>query len=114
MIRPTEDRASASWLRNQIQSWPGVRVIESGDRGLRFCTEAGEFLHFHGDRQIDIRLAAEARDRAIGAGQALFHPRAHEGGWVIVRLQTPAAQTALRLAAAAYRNNRKPRAAVRS
>jgi hypothetical protein len=92
----------AAWLQEQMRLWPGVRVLQDRDRGLRFCTGRGEFLHFHGDRQVDIRLPEEDRDRAIASGLARFHPRSHEGGWVIVPLADADSTTVLILARLAY------------
>ena len=100
---PVEVKSTAAELRRRIASWPDVRVLTGEERGDRFCTSSGEFLHFHGDSQVDIRLSQVDRDRVIESGVASFHPRAHEGGWVIVRMDGPSGRSALRLAAAAYR-----------
>lgn len=91
-------------LQRRIAAWPGVFVLQGTERGDRFCAARGEFVHFHGDRQMDARLSPEERDRAIAEHRASFHPRAHEGGWVIVKLRDEAFRDALRLAAAAYRH----------
>jgi len=107
------DGSIAVWLQSRIAGWPEVRVLEHRARGRRFCAYGGEFLHFHAAAQMDVRLTPVQRDRAIENGAARFHPRSHEGGWVIVRLDEPVGgspigirSTALRLAAAAYRARR--------
>ena len=102
---------AAAGLQERLSMWPGVRTIRDSERGTRFCTKRGEFLHFHGEKQMDVRLPAAERDAALARGVARFHPRAHEGGWVIVDLvsdgfsgsRSDAVSSALRLAAAAYR-----------
>jgi hypothetical protein len=47
-----------------------------------------EFMHFHGETHLDIRLSNEDQAKVLSEGKAERHLFAPEAGWVTVRIRT--------------------------
>src|SRR6266581_3885094 len=84
MIRPEAHTVSEN-LKNWILQLP--EVVEAPHRfgGTQFQVSGLEFMHFHGDTFLDIRLSKENQATVLKQGTAIPHRFAPQGGWVSFR-----------------------------
>ena len=86
MSRPEAHTVSKS-LKNWILQLP--EVVEAPHRfgGTQFQVNGLEFMHFHGDAFLDIRLSKEDQATALKQGTAIPHRFAPQAGWVSFRIE---------------------------
>ena len=74
-------------LKNWILQLP--EVVEAPHRfgGTQFQVNGLEFMHFHGDTFLDIRLSKEDQATMLQQGTAIPHRFAPQAGWVSFRIE---------------------------
>ena len=74
-------------LKNWILQLP--EVVEAPHRfgGTQFQVNGLEFMHFHGDTFLDIRLSKEDQTTMLKQGTAIPHRFAPQAGWVSFRIE---------------------------
>src|SRR5881296_1473581 len=74
-------------LKNWILQLP--EVVEAPHRfgGTQFQVNGSEFMHFHGDTFLDIRLSKEDQATMLKQGTAIPHRFAPQAGWVSFRIE---------------------------
>ncbi len=74
-------------LKSWILQLP--EVVEAPHRfgGTQFQVNGSEFMHFHGDTFLDIRLSKEDQATVLKQGIAISHRFAPQAGWVSFRIE---------------------------
>ncbi len=62
-------------IENEVTSWPGVSIGDTGRGGLQFTYGRVELGHLHGSACADLPFPRKVRDELIAAGRASVHPR---------------------------------------
>ena len=75
-------------LRLWIEKLPDVTKAPHRFGGIEFQVQGLEFMHFHGETHMDIRLSKEDQVRILDEGKAQRHQFAPESGWVTLRIGT--------------------------
>jgi len=75
-------------FRDWIENLPGVTKAPHRFGGVEFQVDGLEFMHFHGDTHLDIRLSKEDQTRVLEERKAERHQFAPEAGWVTVRVRS--------------------------
>ncbi len=86
MSRPEAHTVSES-LKNWILQLPEVEEAPHRFGGTQFQVSGLEFMHFHGDTFLDIRLSKEDQATALKQGTAIPHRFAPQAGWVSFRIE---------------------------
>jgi hypothetical protein len=86
MSRPETHTVSEN-LKNWILQLP--EVVEAPHRfgGTQFQVNGLEFMHFHGDTFLDIRLSKEDQATMLDQGIVIPHRFAPQAGWVSFRIE---------------------------
>lgn len=74
--------------RNFIRSLPGVEQKHDPMSAEAYFYGLRNFVHFHGQHHLDIRLSKSDQERALQTGKALEHQYAPQAGWVSCVLET--------------------------
>src|SRR5437867_10852860 len=85
MSRP-EIRAVSQDLKNWILRLPEVVEAPHKFGGTQFQVNGLEFMHFHGDTFLEIRLSKEDQAIVLKQGTAIPHRFAPQAGWVSFRI----------------------------
>ena len=75
-------------LRLWIENLPDVTKAPHRFGGVEFQVQGLEFMHFHGESHMDLRLSKEDQARILNEGKAQRHQFAPEAGWVTLRIGT--------------------------
>ena len=80
-------------LDKSLQSWilqlPNVNEAPHRFGGTEFRFQNLEFMHSHGESQLDIRLSMEDQGRMLKLGKAEPHRFVHaQAGWVVFRIHS--------------------------
>ena len=75
-------------LRDWIENLPDVTKAPHRFGGVEFQVHGLEFMHFHGETHLDIRLSTEDQARMLAENKAEHHQFAPEAGWVTVRIRS--------------------------
>jgi hypothetical protein len=80
-------------LNKSLQSWilqlPNVSEATHRFGGKAFMVQNLEFMHSHGESQLDIRLSREDQERMLKQGKAEPHVFTHaQSGWVVFRIRS--------------------------
>lgn len=75
-------------LRSWVGGLPGVTKAPHRFGGVEFQVHGLEFMHFHSEAHLDIRLSKEDQARVLNEGKAERHRFAPEAGWVTVRIRS--------------------------
>jgi len=75
-------------FRDWIENLPGVTKAPHRFGGVEFQVHGLEFMHFHGDRHVDVRLSKEDQAKMLEDRKAEHHQFAPEAGWVTVRIRS--------------------------
>ena len=75
-------------FREWLESLPEVKTGPHRFGGVELQVHGLEFMHFHGDRHLDIRLSKDDQARVLREGKAEQHQFAPEAGWVTVRIRS--------------------------
>lgn len=94
-------------LRAWILRLPSVTEAPHRFGGLEFQVHGLEFMHFHGQRHLDIRLSKEDQTRMLNEGKASRHLHAPQAGWVTLRIRSrDGVEIARVIIGLAYENSR--------
>ena len=92
-------------LREWILQHPGVAQAPHRFGGVEFDIDGFEFMHFHGQTHLDIRLSMEDQSRMLKEGKAQRHLYAPQAGYVTFRIRSNEdVATAKELIELAYKN----------
>ena len=80
--------ADLNGLKAWIGSLPGVASGPHRFGGVEFKVQQLEFMHFHGQTHLDIRLSKNDQAKALAAGKAERHLYAPQAGWVTFRIKS--------------------------
>jgi|GEM_PF-3261387 len=69
-------------VREEVQSWPGVRTVRHRHGGTEFRLEHGEIGHYHDGGLVDVPFPRVIRDQLVQAGLARPHHVLPQSGWV--------------------------------
>ncbi len=95
-------------LREWILQHPSVAQAPHRFGGVEFNIDGFEFMHFHGQTQLDIRLSMEDQSRMLKEGKAQHHLYAPQAGYVTFRIRSNEdVATAKELIELAYKNARE-------
>ena len=83
-----ETTSEITALRLWIEKLPGVTKAAHRFGGIEFHVQGLEFMHFHGQTYMDIRLSKEDQARILNEGKARRHQFAPDAGWVTLRIDT--------------------------
>lgn len=72
----------ATTIQNEVMSWPGVTIGDTGRGGLQFNYGRVELGHLHGSSCADLPFPKKVRDELIAQGKASVHPPLPSSGWV--------------------------------
>ncbi len=86
MSRP-EMRTVSENLKNWILQLPEVFEAPHRFGGTQFQVNGLEFMHFHGDTFLAIRLSKEDQATMLKQGTAVPHRFAPQAGWVSFRIE---------------------------
>jgi hypothetical protein len=75
-------------FRDWIENLPDVTKAPHRFGGVEFQVHGLEFMHFHGETQLDIHLSKEDQARMLAENKAEHHQFAFEAGWVTVRIRS--------------------------
>ena len=75
-------------FRNWIENLPEVTKAPHRFGGVEFQVHGLEFMHFHGNTQMDVRLSKGDQAKILTEGKAERHQFAPEAGWVTVRIRS--------------------------
>ncbi len=77
-------------FKEWILQLPGVTEAPHRFGGTEFRVQNLEFMHTHGDTQLDIHLSKEDQERVLKEGKAQHHRALvhHEAGWVTFRIRS--------------------------
>lgn len=80
-------------MNKSLQSWilqlPNVSEAPHRLGGTEFRVQDLEFMHSHGESQLDIRLSKEDQERILKLGKAEPHTSFHHRqGWVVLRIRS--------------------------
>lgn len=75
-------------VRAWIEKLPEVTRAPHRFGGVEFQVHGLEFMHFHGDSHLDVRLSKEDQAKVLGEAKAERHQFAPEAGWVTVRIRS--------------------------
>jgi hypothetical protein len=93
-------------IRNFIRSLPDVEQKHDPLSTETYFYGFRNFAHFHGSKNIDIRLSMIDQEVALRKGMALKHHYAPQAGWVSCVLETKEqAEIAKKLINQAYDHN---------
>lgn len=81
-------QAELAALREWVGSLPEASSGPHRFGGVEFRVEEFEFMHFHGQTHLDIRLSKEDQARVLASGQAERHLYAPQAGWVTFRIKS--------------------------
>ena len=74
--------------RNFIRSMPDVEQKPDPLSAEAYFYGLRNFVHFHGQHHLDIRLSKPRQEQALQTGKALEHQFAPQAGWVSCVLET--------------------------
>jgi hypothetical protein len=74
--------------REFIRSMPDVEQKHDPMSAEAYFYGLRNFVHFHGQHHLDIRLSKPLQEQAIQTGMALEHQYAPQAGWVSCILET--------------------------
>ena len=74
--------------RNFIRSFPGVEQKHDPMSAEAYFFGLRNFVHFHGQHHLDIRLSKSDQEQALQTGKALEHQYAPQAGWVSCVLES--------------------------
>jgi Luciferase len=74
--------------RNFIRSMPDVKQKPDPLSAEAYFYGLRNFVHFHGQYHLDIRLSKPRQEQALQTGKALEHQFAPQAGWVSCVLET--------------------------
>ena len=80
--------ADLNGLKAWIEDLPGVASGPHRFGGVEFKVQQLEFMHFHGQTHLDIRLSKNDQAEALAAGRAERHLYAPQAGWVTFRIKS--------------------------
>jgi len=83
---PTPTQLNA--LRTWIESLPGVSSGPHRFGGLEYTVDRLEFMHFHGQTHLDIRLSKTDQAEVLASDKAEPHLFAPQAGWVTLRIKS--------------------------
>ena len=75
-------------IRGFIRSLPNVELKHDPMSEEAYFYGLRNFAHFHGPRQIDIRLSKTQQEEALRTHIALHHQYAPQAGWVSCVIET--------------------------
>ena len=81
-------RSGLQPFRDWIENLPRVTKVPHRFGGVEFQVHGLEFMHFHGDTYLDVRLSKEDQAKMLNEGKAERHQFAPEAGWVTVRIRS--------------------------
>ena len=81
-----EDQFEA--LKEWIMQHPKVAQAPHRFGGVEFNIEGFEFMHFHGQTHLDIRLSKMDQSRMLKEGKALRHLYAPQAGYITFRIHS--------------------------
>ncbi len=84
------NEALATLIENEVTSWPGVSIGDTGRGGLQFNYGRVELGHLHGSWCADLPFPKKVRDELIAADRASVHPPLPNSGWVRRDMAGPA------------------------
>ncbi len=104
MFGKNEFEALNEWILHH----PGVAQAPHRFGGVEFDIDRFEFMHFHGQTHLDIRLSREDQSRMLKEGKAQRHLYAPQAGYVTFRIRSKEdVATAKELIELAYKNARE-------
>jgi len=81
-------KAEFDTLKAWIADLPDVTSGPHRFGGIEFKVHELEFMHFHGQTHLDIRLPMSDQARVLVEGKAEKHAYAPQAGWVTVRIKS--------------------------
>ncbi len=84
IVTQTELQAFRDW----IESLPDVTQASHRFGGIELQVHGLEFMHFHGQTHLDVRLSKQDQARMLAENKAEHHHFAPEAGWVTVRIRS--------------------------
>ena len=81
-------RSESQGLRDWIENLPAVTKAPHRFGGIEFQVHGLEFMHFHGETHLDIRLSKEDQTKVLSERKAEHHQFALEAGWVTIRIRS--------------------------
>jgi hypothetical protein len=81
-------KAELDGLRAWISNLPSVSSGPHRFGGVEFNVDGLEFMHFHGETHLDIRLSKADQAQVLAAGRAETHLYAPATGWVTFRIKS--------------------------
>ena len=75
-------------LQEWVAGLPKVTSAPHRFGGVEFRVDGQEFMHFHGQTHLDIRLSKQHQAQVLTSGKAETHLYAPEAGWVTVRIKS--------------------------
>jgi len=75
-------------FREWVESLPGVTKAPHRFGGVELQFHGLEFMHFHSDTYLDVRLSKEDQAKILEEGKAERHKFAPQAGWVTVRIHS--------------------------
>ncbi len=77
---------------DELKEWIGnLPNVSSGPHrfgGVEFKVNGLEFMHFHGQKHLDIRLSKPDQAHVLARGMAERHLYAPDAGWVTFRIKS--------------------------
>ena len=75
-----------------LKAWVGaLPMVSSGPHrfgGVEFKVDGLEFMHFHGQTHLDIRLSKIDQSQVLATGMAERHLYAPDAGWVTFKIKS--------------------------
>jgi hypothetical protein len=81
-------RSELQPFRDWIETLPSVTQAPHRFGGVEFQVHGLEFMHFHGETHLDVRLSKEDQSKILAESKAEHHQFAPEAGWVTVRIRS--------------------------
>jgi hypothetical protein len=76
----------------ELRTWiGGLSDVSSGPHrfgGVEFTVDGLEFMHFHGETHLDIRLSKSDQEKVLVSAKAERHRFAPDAGWVTFRIKS--------------------------
>jgi hypothetical protein len=76
------DEEPQTLIEQEVTSWPGVTLGDTGRGGTQFNYGNIELGNLHGNDCADLPFTRKIRDELIAAGRATVHPPLPDSGWV--------------------------------
>ena len=75
-------------LKTWVEALPMVSRGPHRFGGVEFKVDGLEFMHFHGQTHLDIRLSKMDQSQVLATGKAERHLYAPDAGWVTFRIKS--------------------------